>query len=143
MVVHSENLPVDLLLVRDDDIPGLIMDGLVDLGIIGENELQEVCLERTVRQEPCDFQQLQSLDFGQCRLSIAIDQDAEYQGIDDFAHKRIATTYPNLVKVFMAKQGINCSTCVLNGSVEIAPRAVWQMPFVIWFQQGQRWKRMD
>lgn len=123
LVVHSENMPVDLLLVRDDDIPGLIMDGVVDLGFIGENELEEVRLERKFQGEPCQFKALRRLDFGGCRLSIAIDKDEEYNGISDLAGKRIATTYPQLLKSYMDEQKIPFSTCVLTGSVEVAPRA--------------------
>ncbi|MBV1842471.1 MULTISPECIES: ATP phosphoribosyltransferase [Photobacterium] len=123
LVVHCENMPIDLLLVRDDDIPGLIMDGVVDLGVIGENELEEVSLERLARNEPADYVKLRRLDFGGCRLSIAIDKDAEYKGPQDLKGKRIATTYPQLVKRYMDKQGVPFSTCMLNGSVEVAPRA--------------------
>ena len=123
LVVHSENMPIDLLLVRDDDIPGLIMDGVVDLGVIGENELEEVGLEREARGEPANYIKLRRLDFGGCRLSIAIDKDAEYNGPQDLQGKRIATTYPQLVKRYMDQQGVNFSTCMLNGSVEVAPRA--------------------
>ena len=123
LVVHSENMPIDLLLVRDDDIPGLIMDGVVDLGVIGENELEEVSLDRQVLGEPNEYVQLRRLDFGGCRLSIAIDKDEEYNGPQDLAGKRIATTYPQLVKRYMDEQGVNFSTCMLNGSVEVAPRA--------------------
>lgn len=123
LVVHSENMPIDLLLVRDDDIPGLIMDGVVDLGVIGENELEEVSLDRQALGEPNEYLQLRRLDFGGCRLSIAIDKDEEYSGPQDLAGKRIATTYPQLVKRYMDEQGVNFSTCMLNGSVEVAPRA--------------------
>ena len=123
LVVHSENMPIDLLLVRDDDIPGLIMDGVVDLGVIGENELEEVGLEREARGEPANYIKLRRLDFGGCRLSIAIDKDAEYNGPQDLQGKRIATTYPQLVKRYMDQQGVKFSTCMLNGSVEVAPRA--------------------
>ncbi|MBY5943663.1 ATP phosphoribosyltransferase [Photobacterium rosenbergii] len=123
LVVHSENMPIDLLLVRDDDIPGLIMDGVVDLGVIGENELEEVGLEREARGEPADYIKLRRLDFGGCRLSIAIDKDAEYNGPQDLQGKRIATTYPQLVKRYMDELGVKFSTCMLNGSVEVAPRA--------------------
>ena len=123
LVVHSENMPIDLLLVRDDDIPGLIMDGVVDLGVIGENELEEVGLEREARGEPADYIKLRRLDFGGCRLSIAIDKDAEYNGPQDLQGKRIATTYPQLVKRYMDELGVQFSTCMLNGSVEVAPRA--------------------
>lgn len=123
LVVHSENMPIDLLLVRDDDIPGLIMDGVVDLGFIGENELEEVRLDRKAEGSPCEFKALRRLDFGGCRLSIAINKDEEYNGPQDLAGKRIATTYPHLLKSYMDDQGINFSTCMLTGSVEVAPRA--------------------
>ncbi|HIF9083752.1 TPA: ATP phosphoribosyltransferase [Photobacterium damselae] len=123
LVVHAENMPIDLLLVRDDDIPGLIMDGVVDLGVIGENELEEVGLERIARNEPADYKKLRRLDFGGCRLSIAIDKDAKYNGPQDLQGKRIATTYPQLVKRYMDERGVKFSTCMLNGSVEVAPRA--------------------
>ncbi|MEH0689551.1 ATP phosphoribosyltransferase [Vibrio cholerae] len=123
LVVHSENMPIDLLLVRDDDIPGLIMDGVVDLGFIGENELEEVRLDRKALGEPSEFVTLRRLDFGGCRLSIAIDKDEEYNGPQDLAGKRIATTYPQLLKAYMDEQGVPFSTCMLTGSVEVAPRA--------------------
>lgn len=123
LVVHAENMPIDLLLVRDDDIPGLIMDGVVDLGVIGENELEEVSLERSARHEASDYLKLRRLDFGGCRLSIAIDKDTDYNGPQDLNGKRIATTYPQLVKRYMDNIGIQFTTCMLNGSVEVAPRA--------------------
>ncbi|WP_456297193.1 ATP phosphoribosyltransferase [Vibrio sp. AK197] len=123
LVVHAQNMPIDLLLVRDDDIPGLIMDGVVDLGFIGENELEEVRLERKAQGEPCEFVSLRRLDFGGCRLSIAINKDEEYNGPQDLSGKRIATTYPQLLKAYMDKQGVPFSTCMLTGSVEVAPRA--------------------
>lgn len=123
LVVHAENMPIDLLLVRDDDIPGLIMDGVVDLGVIGENELEEVRLERVALGEPSEYVKLRRLDFGGCRLSVAIDKDKTYNGPQDLAGKRIATTYPNILKDYLDKQGVKFSTCMLNGSVEVAPRA--------------------
>lgn len=123
LVVHAENMPIDLLLVRDDDIPGLIMDGVVDLGVIGENELEEVSLERSARHEASDYLKLRRLDFGGCRLSIAIDKDTDYNGPQDLNGKRIATTYPQLVKRYMDNIGVQFTTCMLNGSVEVAPRA--------------------
>ncbi|MGF1724122.1 ATP phosphoribosyltransferase [Photobacterium nomapromontoriensis] len=123
LVVHAENMPIDLLLVRDDDIPGLIMDGVVDLGVIGENELEEVALERIARGEPANYTKLRRLDFGGCRLSIAINKEAQYNGPQDLQGQRIATTYPQLVKRYMDQHNIQFSTCMLNGSVEVAPRA--------------------
>ena len=91
LVVHSLNMPIDLLLVRDDDIPGLIMDGVVDLGFVGENVLEEERLDRVALAEPSDFSTLRRMDFGGCRLSIAIDKDDEYNGPQDLNGKRIAT----------------------------------------------------
>ncbi len=123
LVVHIENMPIDLLLVRDDDIPGLVMDGVVDLGFIGENELEEVRLDRLALGEANEFVALRRLDFGGCRLSIAIDSDQTYNGPQDLAGKRIATTYPHLLKAYMDDQGIPFTTCMLTGSVEVAPRA--------------------
>ncbi|WP_028025048.1 ATP phosphoribosyltransferase [Enterovibrio calviensis] len=123
LVAHAENMPIDLLLVRDDDIPGLIMDGVVDLGVIGENELEEVRLERVKVGEPSEYNKLRRLDFGGCRLSVAIEKDQDYNGPQDLAGKRIATTYPNILKSYLDKQDVKFSTCMLNGSVEVAPRA--------------------
>ncbi|MBE1274943.1 ATP phosphoribosyltransferase [Enterovibrio baiacu] len=123
LVAHAENMPIDLLLVRDDDIPGLIMDGVVDLGVIGENELEEVRLERVKVGEPSEYNKLRRLDFGGCRLSVAIEKDQDYNGPQDLAGKRIATTYPNILKAYLDKQDVKFSTCMLNGSVEVAPRA--------------------
>jgi ATP phosphoribosyltransferase len=123
LVVHSTNMPIDLLLVRDDDIPGLIMDGVVDLGFVGENVLEEVRLERVAIKEPSSFVSLRRMDFGGCRLSVAIDKEKNYSGPQDLAGTRIATTYPNLLKSYMDKKGITFSTCMLTGSVEVAPRA--------------------
>ncbi|XAW88733.1 ATP phosphoribosyltransferase [Vibrio sp. CDRSL-10 TSBA] len=123
LVVHSLNMPIDLLLVRDDDIPGLIMDGVVDLGFVGENVLEEACLDRQALNQPSNYVSLRRMDFGGCRLSIAIDKEMPYNGPQDLRGKRIATTYPQLLKSYMDKQGIDFSTCMLTGSVEVAPRA--------------------
>jgi len=123
LVVHSLNMPIDLLLVRDDDIPGLIMDGVVDLGFVGENVLEEERLDREALNEPSDFLTLRRMDFGGCRLSIAIDKEAKYNGPQDLKDKRIATTYPQLLKAYMDRKGIPFTTCMLTGSVEVAPRA--------------------
>ncbi|EEW06306.1 ATP phosphoribosyltransferase [Vibrio mimicus] len=123
LVVHSLNMPIDLLLVRDDDIPGLIMDGVVDLGFVGENVLEEARLDRLALNQRNEFTTLRRMDFGGCRLSIAIEKDAQYLGPQDLNGKRIATTYPQLLKAYMNRQGVDFSTCMLTGSVEVAPRA--------------------
>lgn len=123
LIAHAENMPVDLLRVRDDDIPGLIMDGVCDLGIVGENVLEEEALSRARAGQPADYSSLQRLDFGSCRLSIAVDRDFNYQGPQSLAGKRIATTYPELLRRYLTDAGVPFHTCILNGSVEVAPRA--------------------
>jgi ATP phosphoribosyltransferase len=123
LIAHSTNLPIDLLLVRDDDIPGLVMDGIADLGFIGENELEEKMLERQAAGEPSEYIQLKRLEYGGCRLSIAVPNEFKYESVKSFEGKRIATTYPQLLKRYLANQGVNAQTVMLTGSVEVAPRA--------------------
>lgn len=123
LIAHSTNMPIDLLLVRDDDIPGLVMDGVVDLGVVGENELEEKALDRKAVGETFEYNLLRRLDFGGCRLSVAIDKDEAYTGPQDLAGKKIATTYPQLVKRYFEERNIDFSTIMLTGSVEVAPRA--------------------
>ncbi|HDR1011922.1 ATP phosphoribosyltransferase [Pasteurella multocida] len=123
LIAYAENMPIDILRVRDDDIPGLVFDGVVDLGIIGENVLEEEELTRQAAGETVNYKKLRRLDFGGCRLSIAIPQDEAYNGISDLKNARIATSYPNLLKRYMQQQGVDFKTCSLTGSVEVAPRA--------------------
>ncbi len=123
LIAHAENMPIDLLLVRDDDIPGLVMDGVVDLGVVGENVLEETLMERQAQGEAADYSVLKRLDFGGCRLSLAVSQEANYQGIKSLEGKRIATSYPWLLKRYMDSQGVKFKSVMLNGSVEVAPRA--------------------
>ncbi|ATF75366.1 ATP phosphoribosyltransferase [Pasteurella multocida] len=123
LIAYAENMPIDILRVRDDDIPGLVFDGVVDLGIIGENVLEEEELARQAAGETVNYKKLRRLDFGGCRLSIAIPQDETYNGISDLKNARIATSYPNLLKRYMQQQSVDFKTCSLTGSVEVAPRA--------------------
>ena len=116
------SLPVDLLLVRDDDIPGLIADGVCDLGIVGRNVLLEQAGERAERGQPAVFRELRALGFGGCRLSIAVPDGWDWQGPAQLAGKRIATTYPNQLRAWLRVQQVEADIVVLNGSVEIAPR---------------------
>ncbi|RUO59524.1 ATP phosphoribosyltransferase [Pseudidiomarina insulisalsae] len=123
LLAHSSNQPIDLLRVRDDDIPGLVMDGVVDLGLVGENVLEEVRLEREATSLKAEFKKLRALEFGQCRLSLAVPKEENYQGVQDLQGKRIATTYPYLLQDYLKKQNVAASTAILTGSVEVAPRA--------------------
>lgn len=123
LIAYAENLPIDILRVRDDDIPGLVFDGVVDLGIIGENVLEEEELRRLSSGDEANYKMLTRLDFGGCRLSLAVPQDEEYNGPESLNNMRIATSYPQLLKRFMNERGLKFKSCLLNGSVEVAPRA--------------------
>ncbi len=123
LIAHSTNQPVDLLLVRDDDIPGLVMDGVVDMGFIGQNELEEKMLERQAAGKVADYVELRRLDYGGCRLSIAVPNEMDYQGVQSLQGKKVATTYPYLLERFFKQKNIDASAVMLTGSVEVAPRA--------------------
>ncbi|HGY0991939.1 TPA: ATP phosphoribosyltransferase [Aeromonas salmonicida subsp. pectinolytica] len=123
LIAHVENMPIDILRVRDDDIPGLVMEGVVDLGIIGENVLEEAQLIRASQGLPAQLKTLKQLDFGGCRLSLAVPDDVAYTGPESLAGKRIATSYPGLLKRFFDEKGLNFKSVMLGGSVEVAPRA--------------------
>lgn len=114
---HGESLPVDLLLVRDDDIPGLIAAGTCDLGIVGRN----VLLEQTASMPEC-CREWRALGFGGCRLEIAVPEEWPWAGPADLQGRRIATSYPSLLGAWLREQGINAGVVSLSGSVEIAPR---------------------
>lgn len=118
----GESLPIDLLLVRDDDIPGLIADGVCDLGIVGRNVLDEQAGERRARDEGEAFAVLRSLGFGQCRLSIAVPAEWTWDGPASLQGRRIATSYPALLAQWLRAEGVDAEIVVLAGSVEIAPR---------------------
>ncbi len=111
--------PVDLLLVRDDDIPGLIASGVCDLGIVGRNVLLE---QQVAAKGNAGFTELRALGFGSCRLSLAISQDEEWRGPEQLAGQRIATSYPALLGDWLARKGVQADIVELAGSVEIAPR---------------------
>jgi ATP phosphoribosyltransferase len=123
LIALAENMPIDILRVRDDDIPGLVMDGVVDLGIIGENVLEEELLTRRAQGEDPRYFTLRRLDFGGCRLSLATPVDEPWDGPAALNGKRIATSYPHLLKRYLDQKGVQFKSCLLNGSVEVAPRA--------------------
>ncbi|VFS17909.1 ATP phosphoribosyltransferase [Escherichia coli] len=140
LIAMAENMPIDILRVRDDDIPGLVMDGVVDLGIIGENVLEEELLNRRAQGEDPRYFTLRRLDFGGCRLSLATPVDEAWDGPLSLNGKRIATSYPHLLKRYLDQKGISFKSCLLNGSVEVARAPDWRMRFAIWFPPVPRWK---
>jgi len=112
LMIQSTNFPVEVLFLRDDDIPQSVALGVADLGIVGENEYME-------RQE--DVNIIKRLGFSKCRLSLAIPKNEEYTDLSWFKGKKIATSYPGILKNFMKQKGIDSDVHVITGSVEIAP----------------------
>ncbi len=119
---YGETLPVDLLLVRDDDIPGLIADGVCDLGIVGRNVLLEQDGDRRGNGRVPSFREWRALGFGGCRLALAVPEGWDWRSPLQLAGRRIATSYPALLSQWLAREGIAADVVVLSGSVEIAPR---------------------
>lgn len=119
---YGEALPIDLLLVRDDDIPGLIADGVCDLGIVGRNVMREQDTERMRSGQPSAFRELRPLGFGGCRLALAVPESWEWTSPAQLGGMRIATSYPALLQQWLAEQNIRADVVTLSGSVEIAPR---------------------
>ncbi|GAB2578283.1 ATP phosphoribosyltransferase [Dyella jejuensis] len=116
----GEGEPVDLLLVRDDDIPGLIAQGVCDLGIVGRNVLHE--FQGTAGEGATALTEWRPLGFGRCRLSIAVPQERDYREPADLASQRIATSYPGLLNAWLREKQVAATVITLAGSVEIAPR---------------------
>ena len=115
---YGQDFPVDLLLVRDDDIPRLLLDGVCELGIVGENVAREVMLERNSESE---LMCRRKLGFGRCRLSLAVPEDMQIEDAAELEGLRIATSYPALTRSLLMERGITTRIVELSGSVEIAP----------------------
>lgn len=118
----GENMPVDLLLVRDDDIPGLVSDDVCDLGIVGYNVVEEKRLTRLAEGREALFDKVFDLDFGHCRLSLAAPDETEYLGPESLTGKRIATSYTGILKNYLAQNNIQADIEYFSGAVEIAPK---------------------
>ena len=116
----GETLPIDLLLVRDDDIPRLLLAGVCQLGIVGGNVAQEKALEQGLDAES-GFEPLVRLGFGRCRLMLAAPENGTIAGAGDLAGKRLATSYPQLTRRYLDQRGVSAEIVMLNGAVEIAP----------------------
>lgn len=110
----SANFPLEVLYMRDDDIPQVVASGTASLGIVGLNEVEE---------KGMDVRIVERLGFGGCRISLAIPKSEDYSGPGYFEGKRIATSYPNILKRYLDEKGINATVEVITGSVEIAPAA--------------------
>jgi ATP phosphoribosyltransferase len=108
----AQNFPLEILFLRDDDIPQYVANGVADLGILGRNEVLE-------KQK--DVQEIMNLGFGKCRLSLAIPRDQAYQSLNDFQGKTIATSYPNILNQFLQENKIEANIEEISGSVEVGP----------------------
>ena len=122
LIGYGENMPLDLLFVRDDDIPDLVQEDVSDLGLVGLNVIEEKRLELEARGARAEFTTLRDLDFGRCRLSIAMPEGGVFDGPGSLAGKRIATTYPFLLGKYLSDHGVQAQIVTLSGAVEIAPR---------------------
>jgi len=112
LISAAKNFPIEALFLRDDDIPQCVADGVADIGVVGKNEVME-------QQQAVDI--IKHLGFSNCRLSLAIPKDIEFTGLEWFSGKKIATSYPRILKDFLSKNSINADVHFIAGSVEIAP----------------------
>lgn len=112
LLVQSSNFPIEVLFLRDDDIPQSVATGVADLGIVGENEYAE---------KKQDAEIIKRLGFSKCRLSLAMPKDIEYPGVKWFDGKKIATSYPVILEDFFKEHGVEAEIHVITGSVEVAP----------------------
>ena len=112
LLVQSPNFPVEVLFLRDDDIPQTVANGVADIGIVGENEYAE-------KNEDAEI--VRRLGFSKCRLSLAMPKDIEYPGLQWFEGKTIATSYPGILSRFLNENGVKANIHVITGSVEVSP----------------------
>jgi ATP phosphoribosyltransferase len=122
LLCFGENMPLDVLLVRDDDIPDLVQEDVCDLGIVGQNVVEEKRLAFEARGLAPMFEFVTTLDFGRCRLCIAVPDDQRYDGPASLEGKRVATTYPHVLARWLRDKGVRAEVVTLSGAVEIAPR---------------------
>lgn len=112
LMTSAFNFPIDILFLRDDDIPKYVQDGIADLGIAGENVIEEKGVQVSY---------LQRLGFGKCSLKIAIPNDSTITTVDDLSQKSIATSYPRILKAYLDQHGVAAEIRTISGSVEISP----------------------
>ena len=122
LISAAKNFPLEALYLRDDDIPQCVADGAADIGIVGKNEMME---------QKRQVEVIKHLGFSKCRLSLAIPKDVEYNGLDWFSGKKIATSYPVILREFLDQKKISADIHFIAGSVEIAPGIGLAMLFLI------------
>ncbi|MBN2281775.1 MAG: ATP phosphoribosyltransferase [Candidatus Marinimicrobia bacterium] len=109
---RAENFPLQVLYLRDDDIPECVADGIADIGIVGENVFLEKARKVSI---------IKRLGFSRCRMSIAVPKEFDYKSVRDLDGKSIATSYPNILKAFLQRENVKAEIHEISGSVEIAP----------------------
>jgi len=112
LLTRCEDFPLEILYLRDDDIPGAVEMGVADIGIVGLNEVVE---------KGADVEIIHKLGFGRCRLSLAVPKSEEYKGVASFNGKRVATSYPEILKDYFFSKGVSAQIHKIAGSVEVAP----------------------
>ena len=112
LFTRCRNMPIDILFLRDDDIPEYVQDGVADLGIVGNNLLEE---------NGANISKILDLDFGYCKLAVSVPEQSSYKNIEDLSGTRIATSYPNILKQYLFEKNVDAEIIVLKGCVEIAP----------------------
>jgi ATP phosphoribosyltransferase len=122
LMCYGENMPLDVLFVRDDDIPDLVQEDVCDLGLVGLNVIEEKRLAMASSGGQARFELIQRLDFGRCRLSLAVPDEFAWNGLGSVAGRRIATTYPHVLSRFLRENSVSAEIVTLSGAVEIAPR---------------------
>lgn len=120
LLSKAQNYPIELLLIRDDDIPAYVADGVCDMGIVGLNELEEKLCEKDEAKRG-QVEIIRNLGFGRCRLALALPNKVSYNSLSDFEGMNIASSYPMILKNYMKKQGVNVNAVDITGSVEVAP----------------------
>ncbi len=110
--MSATNFPLEVLLLRDDDIPEYVEAGVADLGIVGQNEVWE---------KTDNVEEIRRLGYGKCRISIAVDKNVDYNSLADINGLQIATSYPRILQKYLDKQGVDAKIHKISGSVEIAP----------------------
>ena len=122
LMCYGENMPLDMLFVRDDDIPDLVQQDVCDLGLVGLNVIEEKRIAFEAHGVKPMFEEIMRLDFGRCRLCIAAPDGVAYDGAKTLRGKRIATTYPNILGRYLRDNDVQAEIVTLSGAVEIAPR---------------------
>ena len=112
LLVQSSNFPLEVLFLRDDDIPQSVATGVADIGIVGENEFVE-------KSEDAEI--VKRLGFSKCRLSLAVPKEVDYPGVEWFNGRKIATSYPGILSAYLKKMGVRAEIHVITGSVEVSP----------------------